>query len=111
MHIENACKIIAFYMGYRDAYNPCDNEFSKNSNVNKYLVFENLIPVWEKFENIGFNIRFDKGEWACDHCYYLIDSVNDEYRRDMPNNVENLVHKMTIATALAIMENDSENIT
>ena len=47
---EEACKHIAFFMGYRDAFNPCDNEFEKCSQVNKYLSLDELVPVWNKMK-------------------------------------------------------------
>lgn len=103
MNLEEACKTIAFYDGYRDAFNPCGGTFEKHPEVNRYLIINNLIPVWQKMKRIGFNIRFDVGEEAPDDTYFLIDSVHDEYSRKMPPASE-FSHSLVIATALAINE-------
>lgn len=106
MDIETACKVIAFFDGYRDAFNPCDTDFIKNSRVNKYLNLNNLVLIWEKIEDIGFNLRFDKGEHAGVSSYFLIDGVGDEYGRRMPVG-NSIVEQLVIATALAINEKQS----
>lgn len=109
MDLETACKTIAFYDGYRDAFNPCDNNFEKNNRVNQYLILNNLIPVWQKIKKIGFNLRFDEGEFSFDSKYYLIDNVGDEYGRKMPSIEKPLNERLVIATALAINEIEKQN--
>lgn len=104
MHIEEACKVIAYWSGYRDAFNPCDTSFEKNPEVNKYLILNNLVPIWESMTNVGFSLRFDQGVWSIDHSYYLIDGVNDEYGREFPNNGKDFAENLVVATALAINE-------
>ena len=104
MNVESACKIVAFYNGYRDAYNPCDNSFENNINLKEYLDLNQLVKVWEKMQNFGVNLRFDKGEWAGSNHYFLIDSVNDEYGRKFPTEGVNLSENLVIATAEAIIE-------
>ena len=52
---ETACRIIAARMGYRDAFNPCDGDYTK-SEVYKYRDMNRLPEVMEK---IGLNWEFE----------------------------------------------------
>jgi hypothetical protein len=65
-----------------------------------------LIPIWKKLKNIGITLRFDEGEWAQPHSYFLIDSLNDEYGRKIPEESKDkkLQYQLAHATALAIQE-------
>ena len=65
-----------------------------------------LIPIWQKLKKFGVVLRFDEGEFAQPHSYFLIDSVNDEYGRKIPeeSKTKSLQHQLAHATALAIKE-------
>lgn len=52
--ISHACKVIAYYMGYRDAFNPCDGGFNECHAVNKYMSLDEMVPVLEK---LGLNVN------------------------------------------------------
>ena len=101
MNLENALKTIAFYDGYRDAFNPCVGDYQKDCNIMTYYNIEALIPVWIKLKQFGFSLRFDDTESS--NVYFLIDNVGDEYSRKM-NKELSIKDSLIIATALAINE-------
>jgi len=42
-------KTIECYMGYSDAFNPCDTPYEKNTQITRYTEsLDALVPVWEK---------------------------------------------------------------
>lgn len=52
---EEACKIVAYFDGYRDAFNPCGGDFENHFQINKFLSLDELTPVWEKLGYRGFH--------------------------------------------------------
>lgn len=62
-----------------------------------------LIPIWKKLQNFGISLRFDQGDNSMEHGYFLIDSLGDEYGRNLPEGT-NLQYRLAKATALAIIE-------
>ncbi len=55
---ELACRIIASYMGYRDAFNPADGDYTK-SMVYEYRDMNRLPEVMEKI-GLNWEMEYDK---------------------------------------------------
>ncbi len=94
MQKQEARKIIAEYMGYRDAFNPCCGK--NDIEIEKYSSLDALIPVWEKIRK-GFNINLIN---SVDKYYCSVN--NGEYYKD--DFAETIQEAAAIATAKAIRE-------
>lgn len=101
MDLETALKTIAFYDGYRDAFNPCGGNYLNQPELMEYYSIDKLIHIWQKMKQFGITLRFDETEYH--NVYFLIDNVGDEYARTM-NKELTLKDSIVIATAMAIDE-------
>ena len=117
MNREDKIKIITDFMGYKII--SIKDNIMQYEKVPMRAVYtdktfdssiDSLIPVWQKIKQIGVDFRFDEGEYSQSHHYYLIDSLGDEYSRNVDKKIyKNIFEFAFEATINAINELKKEN--
>lgn len=75
-----ACQIISFYDGHRDAFNPCNGNPWDDGLITKYLSLDGLVPIWRKLQKDARKIddptglmdfEFALDDYSGNDCFFI----------------------------------------